>query len=498
MSTRQPDVRLLSVGGLLERGVDLDIILDAIVDGVVQQLQADRGTLYLVDPHRSQIFSKAAHLPELPEIRLNLGQGVAGHVALHGKVINLDRPYEDPRFEKNIDARTGYKTYSVLAAPIRDDGGGIIGVLQVLNKRDGKFTRHDERLLLELTQQARQVLETTSLYAQLRPKSKSSSAAPHRQVDYRYNFIVGGSTAMRQVYELVEKAANTTATVIIQGESGTGKGLLARAIHLNSARRNGPFVTLDCTTLPPSLIENELFGHEAGAFTGATKAGPGRLEMAHGGTLFIDEIGELPLELQSKLLRVIQEREYIRVGGTKTVHVDFRLVAATNRDLDQMVSEGSFRTDLYYRIKVVPILLPPLRERGAEDIQRLADHFLSVFSKKHRRNVRGLSPAAIRRLLSHNWPGNIRELENCIESAVVLSDAEVIDQAHLSLPGLTLNAAQFNDGSPQNLHRPLADIEREYILAVLEDVGGNQSQAARRLGISRNTLARKLKTYGQA
>lgn len=478
----------------MERGVDLDIILDAIVDGVVQQLDADRGTLYLVDPHRKQIFSKAAHLPELEEIRLELGQGIAGCVAKTGEVINLDDPYHDPRFEKAVDARTGYTTYSTLAAPVRDHTGAVIGVLQVLNKRGGAFTGDDERLLVELTEQARQVIEKTSLYSELRAAPQSGARGVTRHVDYRYNFIVGGSTAMRQVYALVEKAAATNATVIIQGESGTGKGLLARAIHLNSQRRDQPFVTLDCTTLPPSLIENELFGHESGAFTGAGKAGPGKLEAANGGTLFIDEIGELPLEVQSKLLRVIQEREFQRVGGTKTVRVDFRLVAATNRDLDQMVAEGTFRTDLYYRIRVVPILLPPLRERGADDIQRLAEHFLDVFRKKHRRRIKGFSPRALHALLFHRWPGNIRELENCIESAVVLSDASIIDEEHLSLPGAALQGTQSTKAHI-DLSRTLLDVEKEYILAVLNHVDGNQSQAAKRLGISRNTLARKLKSY---
>lgn len=491
MTDSPKGVRLLSVGGLLERGVDLDIILATIVDEVVRQLDADRGTLYLVDPDRRQIFSKAAHLPELPEIRLEIGQGIAGAVAETGDVINLTDPYGDVRFERNIDARTGYKTHSMLVAPIRAQRE-VIGVLQVLNKTSGHFDDGDGRRLQDLADQASEVIQTTSLYAQLKTRPKGGG----RPVDYRYNFIVGTSAVMRQVYELVDKAADTSATVIIQGESGTGKGLIARAIHMNSARRNEPFVVLDCTTLPPSLIENEIFGHESGAYTGADRTETGKLELADGGTLFIDEIGELPLELQSKLLRVIQEREFQRVGGHKTIRVDFRLVAATNRDLDKMVADGTFRTDLYYRIHVVPILLPPLRKRGPEDIQRLAEHFLSVFTKKHRQNVLGISPGAMRRLVEHRWPGNIRELENCIESAVVLSDGDAIKESHLALPPATRDGdAQNSPRSGGDLSRSLAAVDHDYILAVIEDAGGNQSEAARRLGISRNTLARKLKGY---
>ncbi len=494
MTEAAAGVRLVSVAGLLERGVDLDIILDAIVDEVVRQLEADRGTLYLVDPDHRHIFSKAAHLPELPEIRLEMGQGIAGAVAQSGELINLTDPYSDERFEKNIDARTGYKTHSMLVAPIRD-AKEVIGVLQVLNKKSGSFDDADVQLLRQLTEQASEVIQTTSLYAQLKARPKGGAGA--RPVDYRYNFIVGTSAVMRQVYELVDKAAATTATVIIQGESGTGKGLIARAIHMNSARRNEPLVVLDCTTLPPSLIENEIFGHESGAYTGADRTEKGRLELADGGTLFIDEIGELPLELQSKLLRVIQEREFQRVGGHKTIHVDFRLIAATNRDLDQMVADGTFRTDLCYRIHVVPILLPPLRRRGADDTQRLAEHFLNVFAKKHRQNIRGIAPGAMRRLLEHRWPGNIRELENCIESAVVLSDGDIIKEQHLALPAISRAGKPSSGPAPgQDLSRTLAETDRDYILAVMEEVGGNQSEAARRLGISRNTLARKLKTYG--
>ncbi len=483
---------LLGVGGLLERGVDLDTILAAIVDDVVARLGADRGTLYLVDRDRGEIFSKAAHLPELREIRLAIGKGVAGAVAESGKLVNLPDSYADRRFERSVDASTGYVTDSMLVAPIRDAAAEIIGVLQVLNKKVGAFDAADEAVIQTLAAQAGQVLERTSLYSELRPRAKSG--AP-RRVDYRYNRIIGVSAAMQAVYQLIDKAAATSATVLLQGESGTGKGLIARAIHVNSERRDRPFVKVDCASLPPSLIENELFGHERGAFTGADRAAPGKIEQGDGGTVFVDEIGELPLALQGKLLRVVQEREFERVGGTRMVRVDFRLIAATHRDLEAMVAAGTFRADLYYRIRVVPILLPALRERGPEDITRLAEHFLDVFSKKHHRQVDGFTAEAMSALQAHSWPGNIRELENCIESAVVLTDDAQISKRHLSLPRGESTNPRIVRG-PGDLSLTLSDVEREYILAVLADCQGNQSEAARRLGIGRNTLARKLKEYG--
>lgn len=498
-----PPPRLLSVGRLLERGVDLDIILSAIVDDVVDRLAAERGTLYLVDPNAGEILSKAAHLPELNEIRLPLGKGIAGLVAQQNSVVRLDSPYDDKRFDRSVDSVTGFTTTSMIVAPITDSEEAVIGVLQVLNSHSGAFSDSDEAALLQLCAQAGQVLEKTSLYAQLRRRTEPSHA-----VEYRYNFIVGTSPAMREVYTLMHKAAQTDATVLLRGESGTGKGLIASAIHVNSPRGDAPFITLDCTTLPPSLIENELFGHERGAYTGAHKRSIGRLEQAHGGTLFIDEIGELTPALQTRLLRVIQEREFVRVGGSETIKVDFRLLTATHRDLEDMVANGGFRADLFYRICVVPMHLPALRERGAEDIERLAEHFLEHFTKKHRRQhphsaVR-LSASAHQRLLAHHWPGNIRELENCIESALVLTDGDIIEGHHLPLAGgrgergaapVTTEPARTVESQATGDALTLAEIERQHIEMVLSQCEGNQSDAARRLDISRNTLARKLKSY---
>jgi Nif-specific regulatory protein len=295
---------------------------------------------------------------------------------------------------------------------------------------------------------------------------------------------------MESLMRRVGKAAGTDATVLLRGETGTGKGLIARAIHYNSDRADGPFVSVDCASLPAALIESELFGHERGAFTGAHSRAIGRFEAADGGTVFLDEVGELPLALQGRLLRVLQERCFERVGGRRTVEVDIRLVAATHRDLEDMVARGRFREDLYYRLRVVPLEAPPLRERGSDDLEMLAHHFVRLYAGRHRRGKLALSAEALATLHRHAWPGNVRELENCIESAVVLTEGPTIEPGDLPLPRRpNLEAAPGESLATLTW----AQMQRRYIDAVLEAHGGNQSAAARAMGIGRSTLIRKLR-----
>jgi Nif-specific regulatory protein len=495
----KPNV-LLAVGPLLQREVDLDQLLARLVGQIAEALGADRGTLYLVDPDAQELFSQAAHLPELKQIRLKIGQGIAGTVAKTGQLVNLPTVESDRRFFRDIDKRTGYRTRSVLAAPVRDRNGDVIGVLQVLNAKKGAFSAADEELCTRLGAEAALAIESTSLYALVRPRQNGSGVSkmdrsPRR---YRYNKIVGESPAMQEVYALVKKSAATSATVLLRGESGTGKELIARAIHYNGDRSDGPFVKVDCGTIPATLMENELFGHERGAFTGADARTRGKCEAADGGTLFLDEIGELPLPLQPKLLRFLQDREFERVGGTRTFTADVRVVAATHRDLEAMVGRGQLREDLYYRIKVVQIRLPPLRERGADDIRRLAQHFLELYRKKHGKPVIRFGSAAEERLANHSWPGNIRELEHCIESAVVLCDGGEIKAEQLALPSRAAGSrSRRSDGEAAPFRpRPLAEVEREHVRKTLAAVGRNHTEAARLLGIGRNTLNRKLKEWG--
>ena len=489
----------LAAAPFLTRGVELDGLLVAIVDTIVDRLAAERGTLYLVDGRTRTLSSVVAHLPELERIRLDFGQGIAGTVAAEGRILNVSSPTEDPRFDATFDQKTGFTTRSMLAIPIRDSSGEVIGVLQLLNAARGRFDADDEHSAVALASQAGRVLEATSLYADLRargPLELGAEPRPQPGPSYTFNQIVGESAAMQAVYAVVRKAAGTAATVLITGESGTGKELIARAVHVNSPRRAGPFVKVDCTTLPEALIENELFGHERGAFTGADRTTHGKVEAASGGTLLIDEIGELPLPLQGKLLRVLQDREFERVGGTETIAADIRVVCATHRDLPAMIDAGAFREDLYYRIRVVPIELPPLRERGRADLLRLVEHFVDRYGKRHGRPIRRVTEAALTRLLGHDFPGNIRELENCMESAVVLCDGGTIDADDLPLVTRTVaRGGASGGGLGPRLGDPdvsLAEIERAHIRAVLAACDSNQSEAARRLGIGRNTLARKL------
>ena len=349
--------------------------------------------------------------------------------------------------------------------------------------------------------------------------------------------LVGESAAIRQVYQVVEKVADTPSTVLITGESGTGKELVARALHDYSSRSGSPFIKINCAAIPKTLMESELFGYEKGAFTGAVGSKPGRFELAHGGSLFLDEIGEIPVEMQVKLLRVLQESEFERVGGIKTIKVDVRLITATNRDLAAEITTGGFRDDLYYRLNVVPIHLPPLRERH-EDIPLLVDHFIARFNERLKKQITGIEPAAIDALICHGWPGNIRELENVIERTVLFSEGPLIRLADLpaelggappaqptsaasseerpqaaaaSSNALPAQAAVPSPPPPTTALPPVGEeigslkeavrleterVERELIQRALDETAGNVTQAAKKLQISRKSLQTKMKELG--
>jgi DNA-binding NtrC family response regulator len=351
--------------------------------------------------------------------------------------------------------------------------------------------------------------------------------------------LVGESVAIRQVYQVVEKVADTPSTVLITGESGTGKELVARALHDYSSRSGGPFIKINCAAIPKTLMESEMFGYEKGAFTGAVGSKPGRFELAHGGSLFLDEIGEIPIEMQVKLLRVLQESEFERVGGIKTIKVDVRLITATNRDLAAEIATGGFRDDLYYRLNVVPIHLPPLRERR-EDIPLLVDHFLARFNERLKKQVTGAEPEAIDRLISHQWPGNIRELENVIERTILFCEGPLIRLAdlpgelggtlHPAMPApvpeerapSATSATSSSSALPAQATPPAPPpaavtvppvgeevgslkeavraeterVERELIQRALDETGGNVTKAARKLQISRKSLQTKMKEFG--
>jgi nitrogen regulation protein NR(I) len=345
----------------------------------------------------------------------------------------------------------------------------------------------------------RKALATRDLAARDASRGTSSTAA------YRFG-IIGESQGIQDLYAVIERVADTPTTALITGESGTGKELVARALHENSSRRDKPFIKVNCAAIPRELVESELFGHERGAFTGAVSSKPGRFELANGGTLFLDEIGSIPVEMQVKLLRALQESEFERVGGVKTIQVDVRVVAATNSDLKREIALGSFREDLYYRLNVVPIRLPPLRER-AGDIPLLVRHFLEKFNARLKKRIVGIAADAAELLSRHPWPGNIRELENVVERAVLFSDGDLLEVKDLPLdvretagPRQTPlpSVPPPDDGTPvdglkQQVKAAMSRLERELIVRALEQTSGNVTHAARLLKISRKGLQLKMK-----
>lgn len=487
------DALLLALGAMVRKRVSADVLLGRIVDVMADLLDADRGTLYLIDPEMDELVSIAAHLPEMKDLRVPLSQGVAGFVGRSGKIVNVPSSEDDDRFWKKIDETTGYETKSLLCGPIRS-GDQLIGVVQLLNKRSGSFDADDERLLEILSRQAASLLEQTTLPPRprlvARPKRRIPTPSEPLSLGERFNGVVGDSEPLRDLLRDVRKVAKTEATTLLRGESGTGKTLIARTIHDNSPRRDAPFVHVDCTTLPEGLIENELFGHARGAYTGATEAAEGRVATAQGGTLFLDEVGDLPVGMQGKLLMLLQNRTYSPVGSATTHTADIRIVGATNRDLEDLVADGRFREDLYYRLRVVQLEVPALRDRGRADLSQLIEHFVDRANRRHSCDVRRIQPDALELLLRHPWPGNVRELENCLESAVIFADDE-ITLDHLSLP-----PARPTGNDPFADEPALADVEARYIGYLLERHDGNRSACARILGIGRNTLLRKMREYG--
>jgi DNA-binding NtrC family response regulator len=483
---------LVDLSSLLGREVDLDALLASACERMRDALRADRATIWLVDSERGDLVTRVAVLPEVPELRQPLDRGVAGFVARTGQTVRALDAASDERFDPSADRVTGYTTRSMLVAAIREHPDTPVrGVVQLLNRQDGPFDEEDERYLEALAAQLARALALTTLRA-------SDERDPGLVLRGPFNRIIGRSAVMERVYERIALAAQTDASVLLSGETGTGKGLFARAIHVNSRRQGGPFVTVDCTTLPGQLVESELFGHERGAFTGADRRVRGKVEMAHQGTLLLDEIGDLPLESQGKLLRFLQERSFERIGGRDELRADVRVICATHRHLRRAVAEGRFREDLYYRVRVVEIGVPPLRERGADEIEILARHFGRMFAERYGRPPPHFSAGALAALRDHHWPGNVRELEHWVESAIVLAPDGRIGEDLLP-PSRRPGTAPADMSTPRaaGVLLPhgltLAEAERGYITATIDACDGNKTEAARRLGVGRNRVARALR-----
>ena len=356
------------------------------------------------------------------------------------------------------------------------------------SEQDLRFLTVVSRLIAETVQRIQRVNEEREALHQENRKLRRELSARNRIEE-----IIGNSSRMQEVFDMVHRVADSNATVLLRGESGTGKTLVARALHHNSGRAAGPFVVVNCSALPETLLESELFGHEKGAFTGAVESKKGRFELAEGGTLFLDEIGEISQPVQLKLLNVIQERTFQRLGSPKLMTADIRLVAATNRDLEKAVQEGAFREDLYYRLNVFPVYLPPLRERRT-DILLLAEYFLEKYSRENGKEITRISTPAIDLLIQYHWPGNVRELQNCMERAVLICDGPAIQSIHL--PPSLQSGDSVHPGKPLSLATAVENFERELIIDALKRNNGNQTRAAKSLDTSLRIINYKIHNYG--
>jgi len=494
------EVQLLSdISKVFAESLHLEETLKSILKSLDTHLKLQRGTITLLDPETETINIKVAHGLSEKSRKLGsykVGEGITGLVVQSGREIVVPDISKDPRFLHRTGSRklTEGKQIAFFCVPIKLEGK-TIGALSVDRKAGDKDDFDANiRLLNVISTMVAQAVKLNKLVKSDRKELQDENIRLRQELKTRFSMhnMVGSSSTMQEVYRLIEQVAGSNATVLIRGESGTGKDLIAHAIHYNSPRADKPFVKVNCTAMPETLLESELFGHEKGAFTGAVERKIGRFERAHGGTIFLDEIGDFPLNLQVKVLRVIQFKEFERVGGLETIKTNVRIIVATHKNLEEQIKEGVFREDLYYRINVFPIYLPPLRERK-DDIMLLADYFLDKYVAENNKNITRISTPAIEMLTRYHWPGNVRELENCIERAVLLCDGDVIRSEHLP-PSLQMIKKTQPVASP-SMAETIANMERELIVDALKKCGGQQRRAARELGVTERVLGYKIKKY---
>jgi Nif-specific regulatory protein len=491
---------LYEITKALNEHLDLKRSLYRVLDILSSSMDMVRGTITLLDPVRNEIRIEVAHgitRSAIERVRYKLGEGVTGQVIETGKAVAIPRISEEPRFLDRTASRKRQPTreISFFCVPIKK-GNQVIGALSVDRPYDDTYAMDDGKRLLSViaTMIASHVikLETVRLENE-RLRDENRRLQGELKNKYTISNIIGSSNRMREVYQMVSQVCRSNATVLIRGESGTGKELVANSIHYNSQRASTPFIKVNCAALPSNLIESELFGHEKGAFTGAIKQKIGKFELAHRGTIFLDEIGSINLDVQANLLRILQEKEFDRVGGQRTIKVDVRVIAATNKNLEQAVEDGTFRGDLYYRLNVFPIYMPPLRERKT-DILMLADYFLEKYAKENLKDIRRLSTPAIDMLMQYHWPGNVRELENCLERAVLLCEEGVIHSYHLPP---TLQTGQESGTLPGlSLEEAVANLEKEMLIDALKNTRGNITSAARILQTTVRKFAYKAQQHG--
>lgn len=491
---------ILEVSRVLTASFDLEENLTAVMDTLSGLLEMQRGCVFLHDPASGEIRIAAAHGLTREEIRrgkYRLGEGIVGRVMASGTPMFVPNIGEEPKFLNKTGSRPDKHGISFLCVPVELKGEtlGVITADRIYSEQHGGVD-DDIRVLQIVSSLIAQFLKLWGNYK----KSEDERASLQRELSQRYSLpnIIGESERFQSVLKAVMKVAGTEMTVLLLGESGTGKELIARTVHYQSPRARGPFVALNCAALPGNLLEVELFGAEKGAFTGSTARRIGRFETANGGTIFLDEIGELPIMLQAKLLRVLEEKSFERVGSSKPIKADVRIIAATNRNLQEEIKKGAFREDLYWRLNVVSIVLPPLRERG-RDIPLLVEFYLNKFNKTYTKKV-VFSPEAMEEFGKYPWPGNVRELAHLIERTVIMAEKPLLGREDLpysltgaGAPSREMDSLQGGNGS---LGAEVESLERERIIKALRDNNLVQQKTALALGITPRKLAYRIKKYG--
>jgi Nif-specific regulatory protein len=470
---------------------DIHSLLSQILESATILCEGEASSLMLVNRETQELYFEATtgSRGEAAKFTIKMGEGIPGWVASHNKSLILNDVENDTRYSKKIPGQIQYPSKTTMAVPMRLKEE-CIGVIEILNKKKSKFFTQDDLEWLEIfaNQAALAIRNTQSIEkAQVEIDQLQNELSRNKG----YHTLIARSPVILEKLEIIDRVAKTDSSVLILGESGVGKELFAEQIHLRSPRNGAPFVRVNCAALPEGLLESELFGHVKGAFTSAVQNRQGRFELANGGTIFLDEIGDLPLALQVKLLRVIQQKTFEKVGSDTTVTVDVRILAATNRDIEALVEKGEFRSDLYYRINVLPIYIPPLRQRP-EDIPVLADFFLKKYQDETKKQFQGFSNEAMECMLSYSWPGNIRELENSVERACVIAKGVWIQRDDLFLQSASALPSESGEGG-RNLKNAINAFKAHFIQKVLEENTWNQTEAAKALDIQRTYLSRLIK-----
>ena len=497
---RIEDVTLLyEISKTLNEHLELKKSLYKVLDTLSTSINMIRGTVTLLNPMSNEISIEVAHgisKSAVEKVRYKLGEGITGRVIQTGHAVTIPKISEEPHFLDRTETRRRKQDQEIsfICVPIKK-GNQVIGALSVDHQYDENYSlKSGEKLLSVIaTMIARHVINLETIHLE-KEQLREENRRLRSELETKYSFtnIVGNSSRMREVFQMISQVSKSNATVLIRGESGTGKELVASSVHYNSLRSKNAFIKVNCAALPANLIESELFGHEKGSFTGAIKQKLGKFELANKGTIFLDEIGAVGMDVQVRLLRILQEREFERVGGHQTIKADVRVIAATNKNLEQSIEDETFRGDLYYRLNVFPIYMPPLRERKT-DILLLADYFLEKYSKENRKNIRRFSTPAIDMMMNYHWPGNVRELENCIERAVLLCDEGVIHSYHL--PATLQTGAESGTLPAHSLEEAVANLEKEMIIDALKNTRGNITTAAQLLKTTVRKFAYKAQQY---